>query len=82
MNIFKRQRLIQKIIDKNKLIYFIFFISLIIDSSASAYIGPGIAGGVIAATIGIVIAFFAMLFGIIWFPMKRLIKRKKKKPSK
>ena len=77
MNTIKQQRLIQKIIDKTKLIYFIFFISLIIDSSASAYIGPGIAGGVIVATIGIVIAFFAMLFGIIWFPMKRLIKKKK-----
>ena len=80
MNNFKQ--FIRKIISKNKLIYFIFFISLLIDSSASAYIGPGMAGGVILATIGFVVAIFVMLFGIIWFPIKRLIKRKKKKHRK
>ena len=41
-------------------------------SSAYAYIGPGMGGGIILATIGIVIAIFAAIFGIIWFPIKRL----------
>lgn len=44
-----------------------------------AYLGPGMGGGVIAATLGIIVAIFAALFGLIWFPLKRLIKKKKKK---
>ena len=33
---------------------------------------------VIAGTIGIVIAIFAALIGLIWFPVKRLLKSKSK----
>ena len=51
-------------------------------SSAYAYIGPGMGGGIILATIGIVIAIFAAIFGIIWFPIKRLLKKIKEKKSK
>lgn len=46
---------------------------------AQAYIGPGMAGGVIAATIGLIVAILAALFGIIYYPTKRYLKRKKKK---
>ena len=49
------------------LILFCFFYS----SAAFAYLGPGMGGGVIAATIGIIVAIFAALFGLIWFPIKR-----------
>ena len=35
-------------------------------------------GGFIAATLGIIIAIFAMLFGILWFPIKRFFNKKKK----
>lgn len=44
-----------------------------------AYLGPGFGGGVIAATIGIIVAIFAALFGLIWFPVKRFLKRRKEK---
>tara|TARA_Y100000591_G_C21420401_1_gene491882 strand:- start:337 stop:546 length:210 start_codon:yes stop_codon:yes gene_type:complete len=57
----------------------LFFLS---PSSVYAYIGPGMGGGIILATIGIVIALFAALFGIIWFPLKRLIKKIKAKKLK
>jgi hypothetical protein len=46
---------------------------------AHAYLGPGVGGGVIAATIGVVVAIFAALFGIIWFPLKRFLKKKREK---
>ena len=36
-------------------------------------------GGMIAATIGIIVAIFAALFGLIWFPVKRLLKKRKEK---
>jgi len=50
----------------------ILFIFCLFASPSFAYLGPGIGGGVIAATIGIIIAIFAALFGLIWFPIKRL----------
>tara|TARA_X000001036_G_scaffold427932_1_gene457133 strand:- start:247 stop:474 length:228 start_codon:yes stop_codon:yes gene_type:complete len=43
-----------------------------------AYLGPGMGGGFIAATIGIIIAIFAMIFGILWFPIKRFFNKNKK----
>lgn len=58
-------------------------ILLLYPSFSFAYLGPGMGGGLIAATIGIVIAFFALIFGIIWFPLKRyFIKKKNKKENK
>ena len=48
-------------------------------SAVFAYLGPGVGGGVIATTIGIIVAIFAALFGLIWFPVKRLLKKRKEK---
>ena len=48
-------------------------------SSLFAYIGPGMGGGVIAAIFGIIAAFFLGLWGILYYPIKRAIKNKKKK---
>ena len=50
-----------------------------ITTSSFAYLGPGVGGGVIAATIGIIVAIFAALFGLIWFPVKRLLKKRREK---
>ena len=44
-----------------------------------AYIGPGMGGGVIAAIFGIIAAFFLGLWGILYYPIKRAFKNKKKK---
>ena len=44
-----------------------------------AYIGPGMGGGVIAALFGIIAAFFLGLWGILYYPIKRAFKNKKKK---
>ena len=55
---------------------FIFFSFV---SAAYAYLGPGIGGGLLIATLGVVIAIFAAIFGVIWFPLKRFLKRRKEK---
>ena len=47
-----------------------------------AYIGPGMGGGLIAAIFGIIAAFFLGLWGILYYPIKRAIKNKKKTLSK
>ena len=57
------------------LIFFIFFNA----NSLFAYIGPGMGGGVIAAIFGIIAAFFLGLWGILYYPIKRAFKNKKKK---
>ena len=61
-----------------KLILFLFLFCLI-TTSAFAYIGPGVGIGAIAATLGVIVAIFAALFGLIWFPVKRLLKKRKEK---
>ena len=55
-------------------------ISFIFNSANSlfAYIGPGMGGGVIAAIFGIIAAFFLGLWGILYYPIKRMLKNKKK----
>ena len=57
------------------------FISIIFSnlSPLVAYIGPGMGGGVIAAIFGIIAAFFLGLWGILYYPIKRAFKNKKKK---
>ena len=57
------------------------FISVIFSnlSPLFAYLGPGMGGGVIAAIFGIVAAFFLGLWGILYYPIKRAFKNKKKK---
>ena len=63
-----------------------FFFSSYIFSSISiifSYIGPGMAGGAIAAIFGLIAAFFLGLWGILYYPIKRAIKNRqiKKKTS-
>ncbi|MDC0974588.1 hypothetical protein OAR46_01460 [Candidatus Pelagibacter sp.] len=61
-----------------KLIHF-SLIFILFPNLSYAYLGPGMGGGFIAATIGIIVAIFAMLFGILWFPIKRILSKKKQK---
>jgi hypothetical protein len=51
---------------------------LIISSPTSAYIGPGMGGGVIAAVLGVIGAVLLALFGILYYPIKRMLKNRKK----
>ena len=59
---------------KNKLI----IVLLSISSPVFAYIGPGMGGGVIAAVLGVVGAILLALFGILYYPIKRMLKNRKK----
>ena len=63
-----------------KLILFLLFLTF--SFKANAYIGPGMGGGLIAAFFGIIVAIITLIFGIIWFPLKRFFKKKKEKKEK
>jgi len=56
----------------------LIIVLLLISSSVFAYIGPGMGGGVIAAILGIIGAVFLALFGILYYPIKRALKNRKK----
>ena len=58
------------------------FLLFIKSSLFLLYIGPGMGGGVIAAIFGIIAAFFLGLWGILYYPIKRLLKNKKNKNIK
>ena len=58
----------------------ILFISLFLISLPSyAYIGPGMGGGVIAAIVGFFGAVLLGLWGILYYPIKRALKKRKDK---
>ena len=58
----------------------ILFLSLFLISLPSyAYIGPGMSGGVIAAIIGFFAAILLGLWGILYYPIKRALKKRKDK---
>lgn len=44
---------------------------------AQAYIGPGLGVGAITAIFGVVAAVFMSLIALVWYPVKRLVKRGK-----
>jgi hypothetical protein len=56
----------------------LIIVLLSISSSASAYIGPGMGGGVFAAVLGVIGAVLLALFGILYYPIKRALKNRKK----
>ncbi len=51
---------------------------IILPNFALAYVGPGMSGGFIVAVLGIFVALFLALFGVIYYPIKRMINKKKK----
>ena len=58
----------------------ILFLSVFLISLPSyAYIGPGMGGGVIAAIVGFFAAILLGLWGILYYPIKRVLKKRKDK---
>lgn len=47
-------------------------------SPAAAYLGPGLGAGTLALILGFVASIFLALFAVFWYPIKRLIKGRKK----
>ena len=53
---------------------FIFFILFL--STAEAYVGPGLGLGTISVVCSVLLAIFLSLVAIIWYPLKRIFKKK------
>jgi membrane protein implicated in regulation of membrane protease activity len=50
----------------------------LLPTPALAYIGPGVGAGAIGAVLGVIGSIFLGLFAILWYPIKRVLKRRKK----
>ena len=50
-------------------------------SPAAAYIGPGLGLGVIASIFGAIAAFFMMVAGLIWYPVKVMLRKRREKKA-
>jgi hypothetical protein len=46
---------------------------------AAAYIGPGLGMGVIATIFGSIAAFFMVLAGLVWYPFKVMLRKRREK---
>ena len=57
----------------------LFLLLFLISFHSFAYIGPGMGGGVIAAVIGFFAAILLGLWGILYYPIKRAMKKRKDK---
>ncbi len=56
--------------------FFLFFTLTTLCSEVQAYIGPGMGGGVIAVTLGLVLAIVLGFFGVLYYPVKRYLKKR------
>jgi hypothetical protein len=56
----------------NRLFVGVFLLSLA--ATAEAYVGPGMGLGVIGAVLGFLAAFFLALVGLVWYPVKRMLR--------
>lgn len=43
---------------------------------AHAYVGPGLGLGALGAIIGTVVAVVLAFFGLLWYPIKRMLKKR------
>ena len=59
----------------NKL--FLFLILFCISMPSYSYIGPGMGGGVIIAIIGFFTAILLGIWGVLYYPIKRALKKRK-----
>ena len=61
--------------NKSILMITLFLISMPI----YAYIGPGMGGGVLAAILGFFAAILLGIWGVLYYPIKRALKKRKEK---
>ncbi len=45
--------------------------------NAEAYVGPGLGAGATGVVIGVLTSIFLALTAIIWYPIKRILKKKR-----
>ena len=56
----------------------LFLLSLVLSATpAHAYVGPGAGAGMIAVVLGILASIVMGFFAILWYPIKRMMRKSK-----
>lgn len=50
---------------------------ILMPAFAHAYIGPGVGAGAVAALFGVIGSIFLALFAVLYYPIKRAMKKRK-----
>lgn len=66
---------------KSFIVFITFFLVIFINTTANAYIGPGMGLGAIITILGIIGAIILSIVAIIYYPIKRLIIKIKNKKN-
>lgn len=53
-------------------------LTLLIAVPCHAYVGPGLGAGVLTAIAGIVVSVLAAILAVVYYPIKRALRKKKK----
>lgn len=48
---------------------------ILLAEPAAAYIGPGVGAGMIATVLGILTAVVLAVFAVVWYPIKRMLRK-------
>ena len=65
----------------SRLLFAIAMSICLLPSAAFAYIGPGLGAGALGVVFGVIGAFFLALFAIVYYPVKRFLKRRRTKSA-
>jgi len=57
---------------------FFIFLFILPPTYAMAYVGPGLGVGTIGVVLGVIGSIFVALFAVLWYPIKRFLKKIKK----
>lgn len=60
----------------SRIAYLLLFFGLTLAAPVDAYIGPGAGAGTIAVVLGILASIFMGFFAILWYPFKRMLKKR------
>jgi hypothetical protein len=60
-----------------RFVFLFLLISAFLTDVAHAYVGPGLGLGAIGAIVGFIVAVFLAIVGIIWYPLKRMLRKLK-----
>lgn len=52
-------------------------LALTLGTPAQAYIGPGAGLGAIMVTVALVLGVLLLLFGFVWYPLRRMMRKRK-----
>ena len=60
----------------------VLMLVIFVQQPAMAYVGPGTGIAALGALLAIIVGVVAALFGFLWYPMKRMMKKRKETANK